>query len=412
MNEILALEQQGVNIQIFAMTDPQEDIVQPQVKQVRASVHYLNQPSLARFFQVFREHRQAFWQHPAGYLGALGYALVHPEIDHGYTSSSRMVCFHMAVSLARRLDQAAASGDGDICHLHAHFAHDPAFTALLVHMITGISYSFTAHARDLYQIPRSALADRVNHATSVVTCCKNNLQYLRQVAPGAKAKYAMIYHGVNLERFQPSVKIERGNEPPLILSVGRLVEKKGFFDLIAALQRVKNQGIRFRAEIFGEGPLHDQIDRAIADHGLAGWVRLAGNCTQEELLSILQNATLFVLTPTVTEDGDRDGIPNSLAEAMAVGLPVISTATAGIPEMITHNQNGLLYSPHDIEGISTGISNLLGDKNMRRRLGSSARFTVTEQFDIFQAAEKLMEIFSHNLQPAEIGEEQLPEWSV
>jgi glycosyltransferase involved in cell wall biosynthesis len=416
LNEILALEQVGVNIQIFAMTNPQEEIVQAQVQQIRAPVHYLSQASWSAFRQVLREHRKVFWQHPAGYLRALFYSLRSREIDRGYTSSGRMACFHMAISLAGFLDQANAESKFCIPHLHAHFAHDPTFTAQLVHMVTGISYSFTAHARDLFQIPRSALADRVKTASTVVTCCQNNLKYLSEVAPGEKAKFSMVYHGVDLERFKPLSHPDPGRdakpETPLILSVGRLVEKKGFFDLLAALRQVKDQGLRFRAEIYGEGPLHDELNQAIAEHGLSSWVRLAGNCTQQQLLTIFQSATLFVLTPTVTEDGDRDGIPNALVEAMAVSLPVISTVTAGIPEVINHNQNGLLYPPHDIEGITAGIVKLLSDKNMRMRLGKNARSRVIEQFDAFQSASQLKELFSRNLAPSEICELPQPEWSV
>jgi glycosyltransferase involved in cell wall biosynthesis len=180
----------------------------------------------------------------------------------------------------------------------------------------------------------------------------------------------------------------------LILSVGRLVEKKGFQDLLEALLVVKKRGERFRCIIYGDGPLCQPLKQWIEEHGMSGDVTLKGDRTQQELISEFQNATLFLLTPVQTADGDRDGIPNVLLEAMAVGLPVISTAVAGIPELVEHNQNGLLYQPHDVEGISSGIVDLLGDAEKRRQLGSAASKTVAEQFDLARAAQQLKALFA------------------
>jgi glycosyltransferase involved in cell wall biosynthesis len=126
---------------------------------------------------------------------------------------------------------------------------------------------------------------------------------------------------------------------------------------------------------------------------MTGEVLLQGDRTQKELISIYQNANLFVLTPVQTEDGDRDGIPNVLVEAMAVGLPVITTAVAGIPELVDHNQNGLLYQPRDVEGISSGIIELLQNVEKRRQFGRAASKKVAEQFDITQAARQLKTLF-------------------
>jgi glycosyltransferase involved in cell wall biosynthesis len=180
----------------------------------------------------------------------------------------------------------------------------------------------------------------------------------------------------------------------MILSVGRLVEKKGFQDLLQALLIVKERGERFQCVIYGDGPLCQPLEQWIEEHGMAGEVSLMGDSTQQELISIYQNATLFALTPVQTEDGDRDGIPNVLVEAMAVGLPVITTAVAGIPELVDNNQNGLLYQPHDVDGISSGILELLRDAEKRRQLGGAASKKVTEQFDIALAADRLKALFA------------------
>jgi glycosyltransferase involved in cell wall biosynthesis len=172
-----------------------------------------------------------------------------------------------------------------------------------------------------------------------------------------------------------------------------LVEKKGFQDLLEALLIVKRRGEDFRCAIYGDGPLGKQLEEWIEKHGMAGEVSLKGDRTQQELIPLYQNATLFILTPVQTDDGDRDGIQNVLVEAMAVGLPVITTAVAGIPELVENNQNGLLYQPHDVEGISSGIIELLRNAEKRRQLGGAASKTVTEQFDITQAASHLKALF-------------------
>jgi glycosyltransferase involved in cell wall biosynthesis len=126
---------------------------------------------------------------------------------------------------------------------------------------------------------------------------------------------------------------------------------------------------------------------------MASQVLLPGGRTQHELIRLYHDAALFALTPVQTEDGDRDGIPNVLVEAMAVGLPVVTTAVSGIPELVENNRNGLLYQQHDVEGIATGIAELLRDTQRRRELGSAASQKVIEQFDITQAAKRLKTLF-------------------
>jgi glycosyltransferase involved in cell wall biosynthesis len=175
--------------------------------------------------------------------------------------------------------------------------------------------------------------------------------------------------------------------------VGRLVEKKGFHDLLQALLLVKQQGLAFECAIYGDGPLHGQLQAWIDKHDMAGEVTLKGDRTQQELISVYQRAALFILTPVQTEDGDRDGIPNVLVEAMAVGLPVVTTAVSGIPELVEHNLNGLLYQSHDVEGVASGIIELLRNTENRRKFGEAASKKVREQFDVAQAAGRLRALF-------------------
>ena len=389
------MEKIGVSIQIFALTNPHEKVVQSQVDQVQAPVHYLERDKTRSWRDLFSENFRVAGLHFRGYLRSLLYIAANKSIDQGYTASSRWECFLQAVNFVFILDQNQRKREKTIDHLHAHFAHDPALIAYLVHLMTGLPYSFTAHARDLFQVPAKALTDRIRGAKAVVTCCRANLDYLNQIATSQTSKFSLIYHGVNLNDFQPSAAAETKLSPacPLILSVGRLVEKKGFQDLLQALLLVKQQGVEFECAIYGGGPLNGNLQRWIEEHGMTGEVTLKGDRTQQELISVYQRAALFILTPVQTEDGDRDGIPNVLVEAMAVGLPVVTTAVSGIPELVDHNQNGLLYKPHDVDGISSGIIELLRNAEKRKQFGSMASKKVMEQFDINQAARRLRTLF-------------------
>ena len=397
LNEILALERIGVPIQIFALTNPHEKVVQRQVDEVQAPVHYLDDEREPRsLWSVLHENLKVATFHFNGYFRCLVYIASNSIIDKGYTAGSRWECFLQAVHLIYILTRNERDTGKRIDHLHAHFAHDPALIAYLVHRMTGIPFSFTAHARDLYQVPEKVLVDRIRRANAIVTCCQANMDYLNQIATSQQAKFSLIYHGVNLKDFEPLSNTEASvaSKKPLILSIGRLVEKKGFQDLLQALLLVKAKGKDFQCTIYGDGPLCKELREWIAEHDMAGEILLMGDRNQHELISVYQHATLFILTPIQTQDGDRDGIPNVIVEAMAVGLPVITTAVSGIPELVENNQNGLLYQPHDVEGISSGIIELLRDTEKRRQFGRAGSKKVMEQFDITQAAKRLKTLYS------------------
>lgn len=422
VNEILALEQLGLNLHLFAITNPREPIVQAQVAQVRAPLAYLEAAARRDRLAILAEHLRVALMTPGRYLQTLRYVMRRKDLDDGYTTATRYECFVYAVYLARLLDRERRAG-GAITHLHAHFAHDPALIALLARMLTGISFSFTAHARDLVQIPQHALIERIEHATVMLTCSGTNIDYVNDVVPEPlRAKVRLIHHGVNLDGFAPSPypptpspmrgrggeaspplpvweRGSGGEGTPLILSVGRLVEKKGFPDLIAACARLKQSGQRFCCAIYGDGPLHGELTALIERLDVTDCVMLAGERSQQELIPIFQRADLFALAPFVTEEGDRDGIPNVLVEAMACGLPVVSTAVAGIPELVRHDHNGLLTAAHDVAGLADALAALLGDRGRRARMSVAARQTVVEHFDLRAAAQQIATLFEHAAMP-------------
>jgi glycosyltransferase involved in cell wall biosynthesis len=384
VNEVLALEQRGVQLDIVSLVHSGETVVQPQVADVRASITYLDEP-----VSRSRVHLSALATSPGRYLAALSLVLRRPSLAAGYGSCTAMECLTHAVRVAASIN---ALPDADRpTHVHAHFAHDPALVGMLVAMLTDLPFSFTGHARDLYQIPASSLAARAERATTLVTCCEANVTFIRETLPNSEQiPVEVIHHGVDLDRFSPAPRQDVDGVPALV-SVGRLVEKKGFDDLLRALAGIDAP---FSLRIYGDGPLEDELVRLRDELGLAGRVDFMGARDSDEVVAALTSADAFVLTPTQTEDGDRDGIPNVLVEAMACGLPVVTTTAGGITELVDHDVNGLLCDPEDVEAIARGIGAVVADPELRRRMGTAGRRTVEADYDVKTAAARLETIYS------------------
>jgi len=397
VNEVLALERRGTSLEIFSMVRSGEVVVQPQVAEVRAPVRYLADPQSWR--TTVLQHLMLLTATPLRYARTWAFVLRHPELSAGYSTTSTLGCLRAAVRVAAVVTWLRGSGSPPE-HLHAHFAHDPTLVALLVHRLTGLPYSFTAHARDLVQIPAASLEVRAAEAAALVTCCAANASYVEATLPKDQSpKLHVIHHGVELERFAP--------HPPRpvravanLVSVGRLVEKKGFADLLLALRGLKSDGHHFVFRLYGDGPLRPALVELRDSLGLTREVHFLGEQNRDEVLAALADSDLFVLTPVVTDDGDRDGIPNVLVEAMACGLPVVSTSAGGVPELVEHGTNGLLADPGDVAMIQKQIARLLADEVLRRQLGRAGRATVEAHYDVNHAAQQLAQIFrGRPLQP-------------
>jgi len=392
VNEVLAQERLGARLELYSLTRSGEELVQPQVRAVRAAVHYLDRrrPLLA----VVRDHVLVARSAPRAYAGTLLFAVLRPHLARGYATLSTLGCLGAAVRMAADVHRLRRAGER-VDHLHAHFAHDPALVALLTGRLTGVPYSVTAHARDLYQIPVRSLLARARAAVAFVTCCAVNADYLRSVMPvPLHPRLRLIHHGVELDRFVPAPRPDTGT-PVEILSVGRLVEKKGFPDLLRACARLKEAGSPpFRLRIHGDGPLREELGALRDELGLADEVELLGECDTDEVLRAYQRADVFALTPCVTADGDRDGVPNVIVEAMACGLPVLTTDAGGIPEAVRHGTTGLVAPPRDVAAISEALELLVTDGSRRRSMGEAGRRLAEERFDVRVAAAELSRVFA------------------
>jgi glycosyltransferase involved in cell wall biosynthesis len=405
------LEAQGVVVRVVGLESSGEQLVQPDVARVRGPIAYLSEllPRSRQGRALL--HLRTLLSAPVPYLRALTcVAKGSREHRSGYHNYSGWHCFDLAAAAALMLSE-GGSPEKRVGHLHAHFAHDPAFVALLVHLLTGIPFSFTAHARDLYQIEPRALVRRARRAGNVVTCCRANRDYLSsRLPPHFRSRIRLIHHGVDVKVFHPPETRGCAQLPaPRLVTVARLVEKKGLSDLIRACHILAQREVGFSCLIYGEGPQRAELASLIEASGLASRVRLMGSCTQSELVNVYHDADIFVLTPFVTKEGDRDGIPNVVMEAMASALPVLVTDCGGIGEIVLDGVNGLVVQPRDVDGIARGLDLLLGDADLRAQLGAAGRRTVVGGFDARACSAELACFFRslvHEPAPSEVGQGQ------
>ncbi len=267
--------------------------------------------------------------------------------------------------------------------------------AMFAGLLSDLPFSFTAHAKDIYLPklnPGDLLRLKLRRAKFVVTCTGANHHHLQEVCSQG-APIHTIYHGVDTARFAPSV--DRQVPPiPTILSVGRFVEKKGFPFLIEACRIIREHGVPFYCRIVGEPDEQtDLVQDLIRRYHLEQEVSIGPGVSQEELRAIYQGSTIFVLPCHIVDNGDRDGIPNVLAEAMASGVPVISTAVSGIPELIDNRCNGLLVAPRDPMALAKAIEELLVDADFRNSLAQAGRETICRIFDSRETTRKLFDLF-------------------
>jgi glycosyltransferase involved in cell wall biosynthesis len=333
LNEMLELERQGVEVVVIARDGSGEAIAHPATKRLRAPVHYLRA----------LEPREERWDDVAA-----------------------------ALLRALRVD-----------HVHAHFATWAAGAAMRAARRAGIPYSFTAHATDIWRdtVDTGALVERMAGASFVATVSECNRRHLGALLDdaGRDGRVVRLYNGLDLERLRPAAG---PRTPGLVVAVGRLIEKKGFADLVEATRILAARGDDLRTVIVGDGPERASLDAQIARAGLHGRVELVPALAQDEVLALIGSATAFALPCVVGADGDRDGLPTVLLETMALGTPAVSTTVAGVPEMIEDGVSGLLVGQRDPAALADALGRLLGDAALRERVAAGALDAMHERFSI------------------------------
>ncbi|HEX6506038.1 MAG TPA: glycosyltransferase family 4 protein, partial [Chloroflexota bacterium] len=371
------MEARGARLVLFAFKNPGENIHNPTINQVQAPVYYLEPANLKEWLQLAAEHARLLFTSPRNYGETVILAF------QSVIAGGRFRPFFLAGRLTQRVRELG------IDHLHAHFANKPTAIARYTSVLMGVPFSFTAHAKDLYLSAPDSIAGKAIRAEFITTCTGYNADYLRDILlPADRDKVRTVYHGVDTKRFSPRSQAV-ANDPPVIISVGRLVPKKGHAHVVEAAKLLRERGVRFRLDIYGQGDLRKPLQEQIEGAGLADAVRLHGARTQDELIEVYHRADAFVLAPVITPNGDRDGIPNVLLEAMATGLPAVSTAISGIPEVITDGVNGLLVPSGDPVALAGALECLITNPMVRQHLGSQASQTIRDRFDAGENAEHM-----------------------
>ena len=390
LNEIVQIEKLGMPLHLFSIKrPPPQEPFHPGVFQVQANVTYLSSISLRKnvFDSAFvaLDHLELLVRNPISYVSTLRFHL-------GPGKGKRLKEFIQAGFLTRALQRRR------ITHLHAHFANIPTYLAELVHRFSGITYSFTAHAKDIYLSDKQDLSRKMRGAEFVLTCTGYNQKYLEALNV-RETPIHLAYHGVDLERFLSVEKQDTHSESLHIVSVGRFCEKKGFTYLIQACSQLRARGVPFRCSIVGWGPLRDAMAAQIADLSLQSCVQLLPEMAQSQLIDFYQTGDIFVLPCIMTDDGDRDGIPNVLLEAMAMQLPAISTDVSGIPELLEHMQTGLVVPEKNAAALADALHVLLSRADLRTALAINGRAKVTAQFELKRNVQRVHAFLSGVVAP-------------
>ncbi|HEY2943678.1 MAG TPA: glycosyltransferase [Vicinamibacteria bacterium] len=372
VTEVLAHEAAGWHVEIFSLRPPNDTHFQDLLARVRAPVRYL--PSEGTRPTDFWAALQEAGRLLPGAWPALGSARGTPAGE-----------VHQALLLALEVRRRG------IEHLHAHFATVAAGVARLAARLAEVPFSFTAHAKDIFHetVRPDDLRAKLEEAAAVITVSDFNLAHLRATFGAAAARVRRIYNGLELERFpyaDPRVR------PRRVVAVGRMVEKKGFEVLLEAAALLSARGADFTVDLIGGGELEERLRRRIDELGVGRRVRLVGLRPQAEIARAVSEAAVLAAPCVVGRDGNRDGLPTTLLEAMALGTPCVSTDVTGIPEVVRDGETGLLVPQNDAAALAAGLERLLDDPSLRVTLAGRARRRIEEDFDARRNSARMRQI--------------------
>jgi len=386
--EVFALREMGWDIVTFSVWKPSLAEISAEARSLVDSTFYVFPLNVRLFLSA---HFHYIFKRPLKYMSTLFYSIAQP----GETLKKRLRTlghFGQAVYLAHQMRRQK------IQHIHAHFAMNAASIAMMISRLEGSSYSFTAHAFDLFTDERLLLPVKLRTAKFIIAISNYNREFMAKLVPneGVEEKTFVIHCGVDPETFSPQENKQQGN-CPIILSIGRLIEKKGFIYLLEACKILADRGYRFRCEIIGDGPQRPLLQQFIDQNGLRKSVSLEGRVLQEKVRDYLANADLFVLPCVRASNGDQDGIPVALMEAMALEIPVFSTTVSGIPELIEHGRNGWLVQPEASLALADAMAFSLENESLTKRLAKFGRKRIETDFNIAKTAAQLSDVFRKEL---------------
>ena len=378
--ELHALEGAGVPLIIYSLRYPTDPDVHEIHRKIVAPVEYLS---------------EYLYKEPLRVLKGLMYALGRPGIWKLLGVFSRDLVRDFSANRVRRLGQAmemARELPPDVGWIYAHFLHTPASVARYCAILTGLPWSCSAHAKDIWTSPKWELREKIDDLAWLVTCTQANVAYLQEIS-NSPDKVSLVYHGLDLHRFtEVSPEPAQTGDTVRFLSVGRAVPKKGYRKLLEALAKLPDT-LSWQFTHIGGGPELDSLKNEANNLNINDKIQWLGALNSSEVLDRYRNADVFLLFSTVDASGDRDGLPNVIMEAMSQGLVCVASDISGIPEAIDHGVNGFMVEDGDVEGLVAIIENVAGDPGLRSRIGRAAVETIHSRFSLEQNVTSLIERF-------------------
>jgi glycosyltransferase involved in cell wall biosynthesis len=390
--ELRSLEKAGFRIRILSMRQPTDGAVHPVHREIVAPVSYLPEYLHEAPLRVLRSLMKV--RRLAAFRAAFRTFLTDLRHD---ISRNRIRRFGQAAVLAAEMP-------GDVAQIHAHFIHTPASVARYASILTGLPWSCSAHAKDIWTTPDRELTAKLSHADFTVTCTEAGLKRLNALAPPENPA-KLVYHGLDLSRFRPLLApaTERTGADPAMpvrfLTVARAVEKKGLDVLIEALAALP-AGLHWTWTHIGGGTLAKKLSARAKAKGIADRCRFLGARAQEDVIAAYAAHDVFVLPCRIAGDGDRDGLPNVLMEAGSQGLTLVSTPVSGVTELIEDGVTGCIVPPDDPQALSEALARLAAHPMERYRLGRAASQKIFGLFDHDKAMKGLVDLFPARLRSA------------
>ncbi|MET1256763.1 glycosyltransferase family 4 protein [Aliikangiella maris] len=374
VREITNLKKNGHEVDIVSLKHPSEDLVQSDAKALIDSVIYPAK-GLSLLFNILAQ----LILHPFKSLHMF-WLLFSRFIGKPEALLKSLATFFVTLSVLNKIKKL------ELEHIHAHWATYPSTAAFIIHKYLGIPYTFTFHAHDIF-LEDHMLVDKFESCAFGVTISDFNINFIRDLLNrDYRSKIKIVHCGVDLTAQKYNVENRAENT---VFTIGRLDEIKGFKYLVEACSLLKQKSVDFKCVIVGDGPLKPALLAQRKSLGLDEDIEFLGAMPQEKIREFLGNVTLFVLPSVKTKEGNMDGVPVALMEAMASGTPVISTYISGIPELIKNEHNGLLVNPNNPEELANAIATLLADNAVRLKYAQQANQTIQESFCAEKEAIKL-----------------------
>lgn len=398
-NEILLLESLGFHTHIMSMRHPREAFTHAGVKNIKASVDYLPSTILNHLLPLGYHNLMLALKKPKVYLKAVKKAAVR------WMRTRKSATIKHLLQAGYFVHKCLPGKN--IIHFQAHFAHSPTSVALFSSLLSGIPFSFFAHAKDIYTSDQRQLKEKIDMARFVVTCTKYNRNYLSQLAGKSTTPIFCVYHGINLDYFSPKRNNIECKPPYKLLTVARMTEKKGLENVYHALAILRDKKIKFTHTLIGEGDDNDKVLKLIKKLELEKVTELFGTLTHEDVINHYADADLFVLGCQIARNGDRDGIPNVMAESMAMNLPVVATNVSGIPEFLEDRVSGMMVPQKDPKALARAMETVLTDDDLRKQMTLEAKKRITREFNNQKLIKDLARIYQDMIPGLEIGLNQV-----